>query len=135
MLALDNDMHPQSTLHRKERKELVRARKAKTNKNFTLIQVSRVTLGCLCEAGAAEQHHPLAPTAHPPPPSHAWLLLQGTVQLWEELRRHDLSAQKRSQLVRSVLERFKGRLAELAGSHTASRVIQACVKFGTAAGT
>lgn len=28
----------------------------------------------------------------------------------------------------------KGRVAELAGSHTASRVIQACVKYGSAAG-
>ena len=32
------------------------------------------------------------------------------------------------------LVQVQGRVAELAASHTASRVIQACVKYGTAKG-
>jgi len=59
-------------------------------------------------------------------------LIQDVTVLWETLRRHDTTAKKRSELVRSILAKVKGRVPDLAGSHTASRVIQACVKYGTA---
>ncbi|GAB4820309.1 hypothetical protein N2152v2_007355 [Parachlorella kessleri] len=78
----------------KEKKEFVREKKAKRQKNFGLIQE--------------------------------------VVGLWEELRRHDVSADKRSKLISAVLRKVQGRVAELAASHTASRVIQACVKHGSA---
>lgn len=80
----------------KERKELDRARKARRNKNFTLIQ--EITA------------------------------------LWEEARRHDTSVEKRAKLVSAILQKVEGRLAELAGSHSASRIIQTCAKYGSRAG-
>lgn len=51
--------------------------------------------------------------------------------LWETLRRHDTSAAKRSELVTAILKKIKGRVSGLAGSHTASRIVQACVKHGS----
>ena len=53
---------------------------------------------------------------------------------WEEMRRLDLAPAKRKALVGQVLKKVEGKVAELAGSHTASRVIQACVKHGTPEG-
>jgi hypothetical protein len=60
-------------------------------------------------------------------------LIEEAKGLWEELRRHDLSADKRAKLVTAILAKCQGRLAELAGSHSASRIIQSCAKYGTAA--
>lgn len=80
----------------KERKELERARKARRNKNFNLIQE--------------------------------------VVLLWEEARRHDATPDKRSKLVTAIMGKVKGHVAELAGSHAASRVIQTCAKHGSPAG-
>lgn len=60
-------------------------------------------------------------------------LIEEAKGLWEELRRHDLSAAKRAKLVTSILAKCQGRLAELAGSHSASRIIQSCAKYGSAA--
>lgn len=82
-------------LDRKERKELERARKARRNKNYGLIQE--------------------------------------VVLLWEEARRHDVTAAKRSKLITAILGKVTGHMAELAGSHAASRVIQTCAKYGTPA--
>jgi pumilio homology domain family member 6 len=79
---------------RKEKKELIKQRKERRNKNFNLIEE--------------------------------------LVSLWEVLRRHDTTAQRRSELVSVILKKMKGHIAELAGNHTASRVVQACVKHGTA---
>ena len=54
--------------------------------------------------------------------------------LWEEARRQDITAEKRSKLVTAIMGKIQGRVAELAGSHSASRVIQTCAKHGTPAG-
>ena len=67
----------------------------------------------------------LPPT--PPPPQ--------VVLLWEEARRSDATPEKRSKLVGAILARVEGRIAALAGSHSAARVIQTCVKHGSPAGT
>ena len=61
-------------------------------------------------------------------------LIQEVVLLWEEARRHDTTPEKRSKLVTAILAKVQGRVAELAGSHSASRVIQTCAKHGTPAG-
>lgn len=61
-------------------------------------------------------------------------LIQEVVQLWEEARRQDITAEKRSKLVTAIMGKIQGRIAELAGSHSASRVIQTCAKHGTPAG-
>lgn len=61
-------------------------------------------------------------------------LIQEVVLLWEEARRHDVTPEKRSKLVTAMLAKVQGRVAELAGSHAASRVIQTCAKHGTPAG-
>lgn len=80
-------------LRRKERKQLSRERKARTNKNFNLIQE--------------------------------------VIGLWETLRRHDTPAERQSELVSKIIKKIDGRVGELAGSHSASRVVQACIKHGT----
>jgi pumilio family protein 6 len=61
-------------------------------------------------------------------------LIQEVTGLWEEARRHDVGADKRSKLVSAILGKVQGRIAELAGSHSASRIIQTCAKHGTPAG-
>lgn len=61
-------------------------------------------------------------------------LIQEAVGLWEEARRHDVTPEKRSKLVAAILAKCTGHIAELAGSHAASRVIQTCAKYGTPAG-
>ncbi|KAL4527235.1 hypothetical protein Ndes2437A_g02409 [Nannochloris sp. 'desiccata'] len=98
----DNSFKPnhnaeQSTvrLSKKERKELSRERKSRTNKNFNLIQE--------------------------------------VVGMWETLRRHDTPAARRSEIASQILKKIDGRVAELANSHSSSRVVQAVVKHGTAA--
>lgn len=52
------------------------------------------------------------------------------MSLWEQLRRRDVPADKRAELVTSILKLSKGRIADLTGSHTASRVVQSCLKYG-----
>ena len=59
--------------------------------------------------------------------------MQEVVGLWEELRRHDVTPEKRSKLVSTVARKVTGHAADLAASHAASRVIQAVVKHGTPA--
>lgn len=58
-------------------------------------------------------------------------VIQEVTALWEQARRHDASPEKRAKLISAILAKAKGLLAELAGSHTASRVIQTCAKYGT----
>ena len=60
-------------------------------------------------------------------------LIQEVTGLWETLRRHDTTPARRAELVTAVLKKIDGRLAELACSHTASRIVQACVKHGSPA--
>jgi len=61
-------------------------------------------------------------------------LIQEAVVLWEEARRHDVAPAKRAKLVTAILAKVQGHVAELAGSHSASRVIQTCAKYGSPAG-
>eukprot|EP00887_Chlorella_sp_A99_P001683 scaffold8.g1683.t1 len=58
-------------------------------------------------------------------------LIQEVVRLWEEARRHDVAPVKRAKLISAILGKVEGRMAELAGSHAAGRVIQTCAKHGT----
>ena len=51
--------------------------------------------------------------------------------MWETLRRHDTAPEKVSQLVTAILKKIDGRVSDLAGSHSSSRVVQACIKHGT----
>lgn len=58
-------------------------------------------------------------------------LIEEVVGLWETLRRHDIEAEERKQLVSKVLKKIDQRIAELSGNHSASRVVQACIKYGS----
>lgn len=58
-------------------------------------------------------------------------LIQEGIVGWEALRRHDTPAARRTELVQSLLRKLDGRLAELAASPTASRVVQALIKYGS----
>ncbi|KAI3432645.1 hypothetical protein D9Q98_004191 [Chlorella vulgaris] len=60
-------------------------------------------------------------------------LIEEAKVLWEEARRSDISPEKRSKLITAILGKVQGRLAELAGSHSASRIIQSCAKYGSPA--
>lgn len=129
-----------------------RERKAQRNRNFNLIQVSIAdrklgSQACCCDAGdriAWFEAQCLAQKAPGTTKQRALAHLeqapadlrggQEVVLLWEQLRRHDLPAAKRAALVAAVMAKVQGRVAELAGSHASSRVIQACVKHGTAEG-
>jgi hypothetical protein len=59
-------------------------------------------------------------------------LIQDVAGQWESLRRKDAPAAERAALASAILQRCSGRLAKLAGSHTAARVVQACLKHGGA---
>lgn len=60
-----------------------------------------------------------------------YTLSQELVGHWETIRQHNVSKEKRAELVTTVLEKSKDRVAELAASHVTSRVLQACAKYGT----
>ena len=76
----------------------------------------------------------------PPPPTAMTNSLsrrcrtpQEAIALWEELRQKDAGEERRHELVRQILALIKGHMANIAASPTASRIIQSCVKYGTAA--
>lgn len=98
---------------RKEKKELLLEKKARKNKNFPIIQVILESLACSWSCI-----------------DDIFCIQQETVSLWEQLRRRDVPADKRAELVTSILKLSKGRIADLTGSHTASRVVQSCLKYG-----
>ena len=79
---------------RENRKEILKERRAKRQKNFHVIQ----------EATA----------------------------LWEVLRQGTTPKDKKRELVPQIIQLCGDRVAELASSHTASRIIQSCVKYGNA---
>ncbi|KAJ7955158.1 pumilio-like 24 [Quillaja saponaria] len=56
-------------------------------------------------------------------------LEQELVSLWERMRRHNIAKDNRSKLVTEALEKMKGKIPEIAGSHVSSRVLQTCVKY------
>ncbi|DBA93738.1 TPA: hypothetical protein ACH3X3_013804 [Trebouxia sp. C0006] len=57
-------------------------------------------------------------------------LIQDITAKWEKLRHPDTTAAQRIDIVHEILTQVQGRVADLAMSHTASRVIQACAKHG-----
>ncbi|GLI58570.1 hypothetical protein VaNZ11_000192 [Volvox africanus] len=59
-----------------------------------------------------------------------WNVIQDSVNLWEELRPKETPDAERKKLVSDILKKIKGKLLELSNHHTASRVIQFCVKYG-----
>lgn len=56
--------------------------------------------------------------------------IQEAVQLWEKLRPKSTSAEEKQQLVDRIVGMFGGNVLGLANNHTASRVIQFCLKEG-----
>ncbi len=50
---------------------------------------------------------------------------------WEKLRSNKTKGEEKVALVGKILQKAKGRVAELASLHAASRVVQSCLKFGT----
>ncbi|KAL4202342.1 hypothetical protein AMTRI_Chr02g263260 [Amborella trichopoda] len=56
-------------------------------------------------------------------------LQQELALLWEKMRRHDISKEERSKLISDALQKMKGKIPEIAGSHVSSRVLQTCVKY------
>ncbi|KAK9146995.1 hypothetical protein Sjap_006898 [Stephania japonica] len=56
-------------------------------------------------------------------------LEQELASLWEKMRRHNISKEERSKLVSEAMQKMKGTIPEIAGSHVSSRVLQTCVKY------
>jgi len=55
------------------------------------------------------------------------------VSLWEKLRPHDCKPEQREALVSRVLDTMKGQVVALSQNHSTSRVVQAVIKYGSAA--
>ncbi|KAE9601479.1 putative CPL domain-containing protein [Lupinus albus] len=55
-------------------------------------------------------------------------LEQDLARLWEKMRCHGISKEDRTKLVTEALQKMKGKIHEIAGSHISSRVLQTCVK-------
>ncbi|XP_004508185.1 pumilio homolog 24 isoform X2 [Cicer arietinum] len=55
-------------------------------------------------------------------------LEQDLARLWEKMRRHEIAKEDRAKLVTEALQKMKGKIHEIAGSHITSRVLQTCVK-------
>ncbi|KAL9325577.1 hypothetical protein ACSQ67_006222 [Phaseolus vulgaris] len=49
-------------------------------------------------------------------------------RLWEKMRRHEIAKEDRAKLVTEALQKMKGKISEIVGSHISSRVLQTCVK-------
>lgn len=60
-------------------------------------------------------------------------LIQDTVVLWEALRLKSTSPEEKQQLVSKIMSKVGDKLMELVEHHTASRVIQFCLKHGSPA--
>ncbi|KAM7485032.1 hypothetical protein LguiA_001041 [Lonicera macranthoides] len=56
-------------------------------------------------------------------------LEQELASLWEQMRQRDIAKEKRSKLVSDAVNKMKGKIPEIAGSHVSSRVLQTCVKY------
>ena len=57
-------------------------------------------------------------------------LMKDVLMQWETLRSNKTSKEDRTKIVSSILSKCEGRIAELATSHKASRIVQACLKHG-----
>ncbi|KDO71778.1 hypothetical protein CISIN_1g0061651mg, partial [Citrus sinensis] len=49
--------------------------------------------------------------------------------LWEKMRQRNIAKETRSKLISEALQKMKGKIPEIAGSHVSSRVLQTCVKY------
>uniref|UniRef100_A0A2N9HEV0 PUM-HD domain-containing protein n=1 Tax=Fagus sylvatica TaxID=28930 RepID=A0A2N9HEV0_FAGSY len=49
--------------------------------------------------------------------------------LWEKMRHRNIAKENRSKLVSEAIQKMKGKIPEIAGSHISSRVLQTCVKY------
>ncbi|XP_030975160.1 pumilio homolog 24 [Quercus lobata] len=49
--------------------------------------------------------------------------------LWEKMRHRNIKKEDRSKLVTEALQKMRGQISEIAGSHISSRVLQTCVKY------
>ena len=59
-------------------------------------------------------------------------LIQEITGYWEQLRQTSTAKEKKVELVGKILDACGDRLGDVAASHTASRIIQSCVKHGNA---
>lgn len=57
-------------------------------------------------------------------------IIQEATKLWETLRQTTTVKEKKVELVGEILKICGDRVGDLAASHTASRIIQSCVKHG-----
>ncbi|KAK4283399.1 hypothetical protein QN277_000351 [Acacia crassicarpa] len=57
-----------------------------------------------------------------------YTLEQDLARLWEKMRRRDIAKEDKAKLVTEALQKMKGKITEIAGSHVSSRVLQTCVK-------
>ncbi|ESW26313.1 hypothetical protein PHAVU_003G108600 [Phaseolus vulgaris] len=57
-----------------------------------------------------------------------YTLEQELARLWEKMRRHEIAKEDRAKLVTEALQKMKGKISEIVGSHISSRVLQTCVK-------
>ncbi|KAF7813526.1 pumilio-like protein 24-like [Senna tora] len=57
-----------------------------------------------------------------------YTLEQELARLWEKMRRRDIAKEDKAKLVTEALQKMKGKIPEIAGSHVSSRVLQTCVK-------
>uniref|UniRef100_A0A5B7ANJ5 PUM-HD domain-containing protein n=1 Tax=Davidia involucrata TaxID=16924 RepID=A0A5B7ANJ5_DAVIN len=58
-----------------------------------------------------------------------YTLEQELASLWEKMRLRNNAKEDRLKLVSEALEKMKGKIPEIAGSHVSSRVLQTCVKY------
>ncbi|KAK6265341.1 hypothetical protein QUC31_016178 [Theobroma cacao] len=58
-----------------------------------------------------------------------YTLEQELASLWEKMRRRNIAKEDRSKLITEALQKMKGKISEIAGSHVSSRVLQTCVKY------
>ncbi|RDX94671.1 Pumilio-like 24 [Mucuna pruriens] len=57
-----------------------------------------------------------------------YTLEQELARLWEQMRRREIVKEDRAKLVTEALQKMKGKISEIVGSHVSSRVLQTCVK-------
>ncbi|KAJ1998985.1 Pumilio y domain member 6, partial [Coemansia sp. S85] len=53
-------------------------------------------------------------------------------RLWEQLRRGDIDAEARRPLMASMMGLIGGRIKEVTLKHDMSRIVQTCIKYGSA---
>ena len=58
-------------------------------------------------------------------------LVQECVFIWEELRPRDATVEDKAKLVAKIVNKGRGKFKELSMNHSSSRVVQACLKYGS----